>query len=367
MKTYLTDLLNKSNYDFYFLIVDKSLDIKLPFLKNFYNLYAPKDIKNSGAFLSQKKIQEFIIKNSQKTKRQPAIISFKPSAKIDIICKKNNWIVVNNPGQTNRILEDKINFFEICKKNKILLVPSDIGNFNKEIYLSFQKIFGQKLVLQTHFGWAGKNTFYSESWDDIKDKIPQNVKVKFSPFLKGYTLLNNCCLTKFGLIQSPPALQFTGIKPFTNNPFTTIGRQWPCLAPTKIQKEIKKITQDFSKILGQYNYQGFFGLDFFVNKNKLYLLECNPRLTASFAFYTSIELKNKLEPLFLFHLAEFIKLDYKINIKKEQSRFNNKKIIGSELVKKDKNSHTVKKINDFKIFSDSLNPIIINPKIIKKF
>lgn len=366
MKTHLIDLLNKSNYDFYFLVVDKSLDIKLPILKNFYNLYAPENIKNSGVFLSQKTTQEFIIKNSQKTKKQPAIISFKPSPKIDLICKKNNWIKINNDNYLNRLLEDKIKFLEICKKNNIPTIPSEINTFNQKNYLEYQNKFNKKLVIQTHFGWAGNSTFYSESWEDIKDKIAPDINVKFSPFLAGYTLLNNCCLTKFGLIQSPPALQFTGIKPFTDNPFTTVGRQWPSLASKNIQNQIKKITENFGEILKQYNYRGFFGLDFLVANNQVFLLECNPRLTASFAFYTSIELKNNINPLFLFHLAEFINLDYQINIKEEKNRFDNQNLIGSELVKKDKNSHTVKKFNDFIIFSESLNPIKIDPKIINK-
>lgn len=366
MKNYLINLLNKSNYDFYFLVVDKSLDIKIPALKNFYNIYASENIKNSGNLLSLEKTKDFIIRNSSKTKRQPAIISFKPSAKIDLICQKNNWVVINNQGSINRLFEDKIKFLEICQKNNLPIISSQKIPFNKQNYLKLQNKFGKKLVLQTHFGWAGNSTFYSENWEDIKDKIAQNIIVKFSPFLESYTLLNNCCLTKFGLIQSPPALQFTGIKSLTNNPFTTVGRQWPSLASENIQNQIKEITENFSQILKQYKYKGFFGLDFLVSNEKVFLLECNPRLTASFAFYNSIEEKNNLNPLFLFHLAEFINLDYQINIEEEQKRFYNKKLIGSELVKKDENSHTIKKINEFSVFSKSLNPINIDPKIIKK-
>ncbi|HPH19617.1 MAG TPA: ATP-grasp domain-containing protein, partial [Haliscomenobacter sp.] len=85
------------------------------------------------------------------------------------------------------------------------------------------------------------------------------------------------------------------------------------------------------KILTPLNYRGFFGLDFLVSENQVYLLECNPRLTASFAFYTQIELKNDLTPLFYFDLAEFINLDYQIDLLQEQSRFYNQNIIGSEI------------------------------------
>ena len=84
---------------------------------------------------------------------------------------------------------------------------------------------------------------------------------------------------------------------------------------------------------------------FIVHQNKIYLLECNPRLTASFDFYTQLEKNLQINPLFYFHLAEFLKLNYQIDFKSETSRFNNKKIIGSELTPKDKANHTYKKIN----------------------
>lgn len=363
-KINLEKTINDSNYIFFFLVVDKFLDIDLPQLKNFEKIYLSDypniTEKNSGRLLSDKKVIEYIYKKSQKNSLTPVIVPFKPSAKIDFLCKKNNWINASNSAPINRFLEDKIKFAKLCQKYKLPSIPFSIDSFSQKNFLKYQKKYGPKLVLQTHFGWAGNSTFSADSWEDIKEKISSNVTVKYSPFVKSsYSLLNNCCQTKFGLIQSPPALQYTGISPYTQNPFTTVGRQWPSFAPTKIINKINKISQNFSKILKEINYKGFFGLDFLIDKNQVFLLECNPRLTASFGFYTQLELDQKITPLFYFHLAEFLKLDYSINLKQEQSRFSNKKIIGSELTPKNKNNTTFQKLHFNYPLSKTTNPISI--------
>jgi len=359
--TNIFDKINDSGYDFYFLVVDKFLDISIPQLINFYSIYDPNlSTKNSGFLLSQKSTQKFIIDTSTKSGHKIAIVPFKPSAKIDHICKQNNWTVISNPSSLNRLLEDKIKLFEICQKEQLPVVPSLINTFTLPNFISAQKTLGDTVVIQTHFGWAGNSSFISNSFDELKSKIPENTLVKFSKYLKGYSLINNCCLTSNGLLQSPPGLQYTGIKPLTSNPLATVGRQWPCFAPELIQNQVKKITSDFSIVLQKYNYQGFFGLDFIVSNNTVYLLECNPRLTASFAFYTSIELKNNLIPLFLHHLSEFINLSLDVNSEANQE------LVGSEITLKALSGTTIKKYNDFIPFASSPDPIRIPQDILAK-
>ena len=337
----LIEIINSSNYQIFFLCVDKFLNINLPDLKNFYSITAPDDIKNSGQLLSSK-IKEM---QSKYPSLPIAVMPFKPSAKIDFLSKKYNFALIANNSKINRLLEDKIKFYKFCQKHRLPVIKSYIDIFNQNNFEKYSK--GKTLVIQSHFGWAGNSTFSANSFDNIKDKIIKNSLVKYSPLLDGYSLTNNCCLTRFGLIQSPPALQYTGIKPYTNNPFATVGRQWPSFTPPFINKQIRKITDKFGKIIKKIGYNGYFGLDFFVVNKKVYLLECNPRLTASFAFYHQLEERQNLNPLLYFHILEFLNLNYKINIKKERKRFENKLIMGSEIIQRNKSNQAIKKINKF--------------------
>ncbi|PIU73153.1 hypothetical protein COS78_03720 [Candidatus Shapirobacteria bacterium CG06_land_8_20_14_3_00_40_12] len=361
----LEKTLSELPVDFFFLVVDKYLNINLPRLSNFYPIFNPQlSVKNSGYLLSQPETLDFIRKTTTKSGHRAAIIPFKPLPKIDLMCKKNNWIRVSNLSSLNRLFEDKIKFSPLVAKHSIPLVPFIIGQLEPKLLSVASKKFSLPFVIQTHHGWAGNSTHLIKDLKTIFNIIPRHTPVKISPNLKGYTLLNNCCLTTRGLLQSPPALQYTGIPSLTDNPFSTVGRQWPSLASPKIISKVKKITSDFAKILKSYNYRGFFGLDFLVSSNKAYLLECNPRLTASFAFYTDIETKNNLNPLFFYHLLEFCAPD-KINDLTDEDRFSNPHLIGSEITQKNHLCVTTKKYHDFKIFCHQLSSLSINSSIFK--
>lgn len=366
--TDLFDVLNNSDYDFYFLVVDKFLDINLPQLSHFYSLSPEKfnltlEQNNSGRLLSHPTIIDFITKTSSKSGRKPAIIPFKPSARVDLLCQQHQWLLVGNHASLNRFLEDKIKFPDLCQKYQLPQIPFLILPFSETNFQKVQQQFGNKLVLQTHFGWAGNSSLLTSSFTDAAKKFIIGTPIKFSPFKNGYSLINNCCLTSRGLIQSPPGLQYTGLQALTQNPLATVGRQWPCLAPAEIQKQVWEITDRFSQILTTLHYSGFFGLDFLVTDNQVYLLECNPRLTASFAFYTEIEINAGITPLFLYHLAEFCHLNF---TELETSRYKNPKIIGSEITAKNSSGTTIKKYHDFSAFASSLSPIFIDPKLLSQ-
>jgi len=362
------DLINHSNFDFYFLVVDPFLSISLPQLKHFQTLTST-DIgipatNNSGQLLSHPQTISYITQHTQHP-RQVAIVPFKPSSKLDLVCRQFGWTLIANPASINRLLEDKIKFPQICSDYNLPTLPHLISPLTTSSFSLAQKKFGQNLVIQTHFGWAGKSTHQASSWSEIAKLLPPQTVVKFSPLIDGYTLLNNCCLTTHGLIQSPPALQFTGIPPLTHNPFATVGRQWPSFAPDDIKHQIYDITQKFAALLIRQHYKGFLGLDFFVNRHTVYLLECNARLTASFAFYTDLELRSNLTPLFFFHLLEFLNLKYPLNFKQESQRFY-ENITGSELTNKDENGKTLSRIRKYKILTTDPHHPHLHPSLLNK-
>lgn len=361
----LFDILNKQPVDFFYLAIDEFFDINLPQLKNFYPISPQKlgitlTAKNSSRLLQHPIVIKYIQKISADSGHKIAIVPFKPSAKITAICHYNNWLCLANKPALNRLLEDKIKFTQICSKYNLPLIDYLILPFNQENFLIAQAKFGPQLITQTHFGWAGNSTHLFSDYQTAKNQIQPDTPTKFMPYLHGFTALNNCCLTRFGLIQSPIALQYTGIKPLTQNPFTTVGRQWPAFIDSSTSLQIQDITAVFSSCLMALNYTGFFGLDFLITPEKIYLLECNPRLTASFSFYTQIEIKNHINPLFLFHLAEFLHLKYDFDIVSEQNRFLNPSIIGSELVLKNASGQTIKRIQKFEPFSSTANPVEIS-------
>ena len=78
-----------------------------------------------------------------------------------------------------------------------------------------------------------------------------------------------------------------------------------------------------------------------------------------------MEQKAGLTPLFYHHLAQFIPLDYEFNLKKEQSRFDNPNLIGSQITKRNPSGTISQKIEDFKIITNKVQTI--NEEHLKKF
>ncbi len=289
--------------------------------------------KNSAALLGHSLTQKFI----QKTKgtKTPAILYFKPQAKIEKIIQKNNWKAINNPASLQRELENKFNFQKICQQLEVPHPQTLISTLNPQTLKKLFKDLSSKLVVQSAHGWAGNTTFLVDKKTFLKKHLLLNQKVKISPYIPGLTLINNAVTTKHGTLQSPPALQFTGLPGLTHTPLGTCGRQWPAPISKQVKDQIVDITQKIGDYLYQKNYKGFFGLDFQLSSDqKLYLIEINPRLTASFSFYTHLEMRQKITPLLVFHVLEHLNLLYKINLEKEETRTFNQKIVGSELSQK---------------------------------
>jgi hypothetical protein len=162
------------------------------------------------------------------------------------------------------------------------------------------------------------------------------------PLLEGATYTNNCCLTKWGSIVGPPALQINGLPTLSSNSFATTGRQWPSFLPDRHLKKIQKVSQDIVKLLQKLDFRGFYGVDYLITQKDIYVLEINPRLTASSNFYTQLELKNNLIPTIYWHLAEF--LDLKLpSINYDFKLYFSHALEGTEITPKSAEGHTIAK------------------------
>ena len=206
--------------DFFFISVYKFLTIDIKEINNFYlinskSLKLNTEIKNSGKLLSESKTIDFIRNKINQTGNRAVIIPFKPSGKIEHICQKENWIYAANPAKLNRFLEDKINFSKLCKKHDLPTIPSIIDKFNQENFEKYQQVLNKHLVLQTRFGWAGKSTFSSPNWEDIKDKIPLQTPVKFTPFLSRISIKSkrsDSAFSSHNLLYSLDVIKYGGSK-----------------------------------------------------------------------------------------------------------------------------------------------------------
>ncbi len=291
--------------------------------------------KNTGHLLSHPLVIDFI--NSQTHLVKPAIACFKPSLKIDLLIKKRGWQLIANTSEINKFWEDKINFYHLCQKLELPILAAQIVELKEGLFSLLAKKWGLPFLAQTSFGWAGKSSYLiksEEDWKKLEGK--RGLKVKIAPYLQAQTLINNACLLGSGqVLASPLAYQIAGLKSFSNNPLSTCGREWKEGISKEVSKRAEQITKELGKAMFGQGYRGFFGLDFLLDqKGELYLIECNPRLTASSSFYHFLEKEAGLTSLLEHHLLAFLEKPKSLEGKERNSH----SFFGGEIVQRNTSS-----------------------------
>jgi hypothetical protein len=288
--------------------------------------------RNSGKIVQHPRVLEYIKKNSNKP---PWIIFFKPSQLLDIIISRNGFKQIGNTFDKGKLFEDKIQFQQMLKKNaKEYCVPFSIGKLPDFTFSDLEKQFEVPFVVQFGFGWAGNTTFFISNEKEFNTLSGQYrfTTAKISKKIKGFTVLNNCCIYNNNIIVGPPAIQISNIPQLFDNPAVTCGRQWPVsyLEKTQIQ-DIFLISQKIGQLMIQEGYDGYFGMDFLVDEHsgKIYVNELNARLTASSAFYTHLQRAQETIPQFYYHMAQFMKISLDIQVN------DGKNIYGSQIILRD--------------------------------
>ena len=290
--------------------------------------------RNTGHLLAHPLTAEYIKKHSQQ--QIPIVAFFKPSAKIAFLCKKHCWIMAGNDPKLASFFEDKINFFTWGKKNNLPVIPGEIVKPSKEILPRWSFPF----VAQLKRGWAGKCSFIIRSENDFLNLIKSGYpKAKITPFIDGQTYTNNGCILAGGkILVGPPGQQISSIPALCKNLLSTTGRQWPANIDEKQKAIIKKTTIRLGELMYQKGYRGFFGTDFIItDEGKIYLLECNPRLTASFVFYSQLEQESGSVPLLWRHLSVFAE-----NESACKDIDSSLELLGSEIIQRNNQKKTIK-------------------------
>ncbi|KKS80143.1 MAG: ATP-grasp domain protein, partial [Candidatus Beckwithbacteria bacterium GW2011_GWA2_43_10] len=111
-----------------------------------------------------------------------------------------------------------------------------------------------------------------------------------------------------------------------------LGHDWNIRFSPEAQAGAEKLCQQWGDYLYQQGYKGVFGLDIIVDKNnRVFPIECNARYTGAFPMYTMMQLNNKEMPLDVWHLLEWLGVDYDMDFDEVQ-KFSRKPKQGAQLL-----------------------------------
>jgi hypothetical protein len=159
----------------------------------------------------------------------------------------------------------------------------------------------------------------SEQLHELQKKFPERM-VRTLQFIEGIMFTNNNIVWGKKILCGNINYQITGLQPFTDQPFATIGNDWGLphkLLSKKLQHDYFKIAKLIGQKLIHDGWRGLFGIDVILEKrtNKLYLIEVNARQPASTTYESQLQerqkskIKNqKFITTFEAHLASLLNL-----------------------------------------------------------
>ena len=226
-------------------------------------------------------------------------------------------------------LDSKVVTTQLGNEAGVPSAPNALGRADN--YAELQKIcsahnLGDDLVIQTPYGDSGRTTFFVKNqadWNEHVDElVDQDLKVMKRINHIPYTL--EAVTTRCGTLVGPVLADITGFEELTPYKGGWAGND---ISRNLLGKEQAKVMQDMARALGDRlygeGYKGTFCADFLLDTdtNEVYLGELNPRISGASALTNLVTSKYGGAPLMMFHLLEFMGLDYEIDVEQIQRRW----------------------------------------------
>lgn len=276
--------------------------------------------RNSNRLLNHKLTQKYIKQNSQGNKGH--LMFFKIAPNLARSAEKLGFKMLNTTAELNQKFELKIPQYEAIKDLDIRLPKTEILKLTEAKYKELVKRLGNNFVLQFNRGHTGGGTviIYNErELEDLKKQFPQR-QARFATQIYGHPYTLNACVTKHGICWGGLSYQITGVEECTSKKAGTVGNDWAY--PKELSKKVKGDFDKFTRVIGEemtkFGFCGMFGLDIVVDKknDEAYMIEINARQPASIPMFTKLQIKEGQIPLSMLAIAEFLNIDYEINIEK---------------------------------------------------
>jgi len=294
--------------------------------------------------------------------KKPILLVYKPSTKMEQVCKKNGWQIAIPAVRFGKALfENKILFRRLLKdlgisapRGETISLHHSIRDLKKKqtikefllLYRRLKTTYGLPFVIQHPTKGGGKGTFFVTSSNNFLETIKKLrihtkqdeereeigvVEILISSFIKGSSPSITACVTKQGILSTNLHIQILDIPQLYNpNKGSGLfcGHDWSYSNfNTDLQNQAYKITTKIGNYFAKQGYKGIFGIDFVLDKkrNILYVTECNPRLLGSSPTLDMILVSEGKPPITAFHILEYMSIDYKIDVKEINQLLRQKK------------------------------------------
>lgn len=225
-------------------------------------------------------------------------------------------------------IDSKITTTRIGNDAGIRSAPNVMGKATS--YAELMKLatgarLGKDLVVQTPYGDSGRTTFFiskEADWNKNADKlIDEELKVmKKIRHLPGTV---EAVATRHGTLAGPMQTDITGYGELTPYKGGWCGNDAFTGGMDKERAAVQTMARKLGDQLYKEGYKGAFCMDFLIDTDdgNVYLGEINPRISGASPLTNLITSTYGGCPIYLFHMLEFMNVDWEIDLDKVQKRW----------------------------------------------
>ena len=226
----------------------------------------------------------------------PSFLVFKNTPRIEAVANEHSWKLINPSAALAEKIENKISQIAWLGELSSYLPPHRI-EVNKAIIWK-----GVPFIVQWAHGHTGGGTILVDSESVLKDlqaKFPER-RARVTDYVPGPSFTVNVVVTPETVAGGSISYQITGLAPFTDMPFATVGNDWGVVGSILSTAELETIRDIISKLgakMQKESWRGLFGIDLIrdAKTGRLCLIELNARQPASATFESALEDKRRTE------------------------------------------------------------------------
>ncbi len=230
------------------------------------------------------------------TTKKARVLVFKNTPRIEKVCAEKSWELLNPKAEVADTVENKITQVNWLGDLSRYLPPHKVSETKA---VSWDFLVQNNLtpcILQWGHAHTGEGTLLienSEALEAVQKKFP-NRQARFTRYIEGYMLTANITVSALDVIPGPINYQITGLKPFTDERFATVGNDWSLpntLLDEKARNDFYHIAHNIGLLMKRSGWKGLFGIDCLYDpkQTQVFLIEINARQPASTSFESQLQ------------------------------------------------------------------------------
>jgi biotin carboxylase len=237
--------------------------------------------------------------------------------------------VMHPPIELRQRLGSKIVMTRLANEAGVPSVPNTIGragSYDELLALAQNAGLGDDLVISIAYGNAGSGTFFVHGqgdWDKYAgDLVGQDLKVMKR--IRNVEVCLEGAVTRHGTVIGPAMTSLVGYSELTPHRGSWCGNDiWREVLPPAQTHAAREMVGKLGDVMSREGYRGYFEVDLLhdLDSDELYLGEVNPRLSGASPMTNLTTEAYADMPLFLFHLLEYMDVEYELDIEDINARW----------------------------------------------